>query len=112
MTTFSSFLVGVCFLGLRPRHMEVPGLGVESELQLLANATATATKDLSHVCDLHTHHSSRHYWIPNPLSEPRDRTHILMDTSRIHFCCDRTGTPTFNYYINPVWCKVDIINYI
>ena len=53
MTTFSSFLVGVCFLGLRPWHMEVPGLGVESELQLLANATATATKDPSHVCDLH-----------------------------------------------------------
>ena len=29
--------------------MEVPRLGVESELQLLA----TATWDLSHICDLH-----------------------------------------------------------
>ena len=30
--------------------MEVPGLGVESELQLPAYATATATPDPSHVC--------------------------------------------------------------
>ena len=29
-----------CFLGLRPRHMDVPGLGVESELQLPACTTA------------------------------------------------------------------------
>ena len=36
--------VFVCFgfLGLHPRHMEIPGLGVQSELQLLACATATA----------------------------------------------------------------------
>ena len=37
------------FLELHPRHMEVPRLGVESELQLLAYATATATRDLSRV---------------------------------------------------------------
>ena len=42
------------FLGLR--HMEVPRLGVESELHLPSYATATATRDLSRVCDLH--HSS------------------------------------------------------
>ena len=29
------------FLGLHPRHMEVPRLGIESELQLPAYATAT-----------------------------------------------------------------------
>ena len=33
-------------------HMEVPGLGVELELQLLAYAKATATQDLSCFCDL------------------------------------------------------------
>ena len=33
--------------------MEVPRLGVESELQLPATATATATWDPSHVYDLH-----------------------------------------------------------
>ena len=33
-------------------YMEVPRLGVTSELQLLAYTTATAMPDLSHVCDL------------------------------------------------------------
>ena len=44
------------FLGPHPWHMEVPRLGVESGLQLLAYATATAMRDLSRVCNLH--HSS------------------------------------------------------
>ena len=34
------------------RLMEVSGLGVELELQLLVNTTATATPDLSRICDL------------------------------------------------------------
>ena len=38
------------FLGLPPRHMEVPRLGVESELQLPAYATATATATRSELC--------------------------------------------------------------
>ena len=41
------------FLGLYLCHMEVPRLGVKSELQLPACATATATPDLSHLSDLH-----------------------------------------------------------
>ena len=63
------------------RHMGVPRLGVKSELQLPAYAIATATSDLSRVCDLH--HSSRQGQILNPLNEARDRTQILMDTSQI-----------------------------
>jgi len=59
--------------------MEVPRLGVEWELQLPAYTTVTAMPDLSHVYDLH--HSSRQDWILNPLSEARDQTLILMDTS-------------------------------
>ena len=60
----------VCFLRLHSRHMEVPRLGVQSELQLLpAYATATATQDLSHVCDLH--HSSQQCQILNPLCQER-----------------------------------------
>ena len=47
----------VFFLGLRPWHMEVPRLGVELELQLLAYTTDTATQDPSHLCDLY--HSSQ-----------------------------------------------------
>ena len=43
------------------QHMEVPRLGVELELQLLAYTTATATQDPSHTCDLH--HSSQQCWI-------------------------------------------------
>ena len=53
---FSIFFFFYFFLGLHSRHMEVPRLGVKSELQLLAYTTATATRDLSHVC--HLHHSS------------------------------------------------------
>ena len=60
--------------------MEVPRLGVEAELQLLAAATATVMQDLSRVCDLH--HSTRQRWILNPVSEARDQTRHLMVPSR------------------------------
>ena len=63
------------------QHMEVPRLGVESELQPPAYARATAMRDPSHVCD--PHHSSRHCRIVNPLSKGRDRTRNLMVPSRI-----------------------------
>ena len=55
--------------------MEVPRLGVESELQLLAYTAATATPDPSHICDIC--HSLWQRWILNPLSEARDQAHIL-----------------------------------
>ena len=58
------------FLGPHLQHMEVPRLGVEWELQLLAYNTATAMWDLSCIC--HLHHSSRQHQIPYPLSEARD----------------------------------------
>ena len=70
-----------CSLGLHLWHMEVPRLGVGSELQLLAYATATETQDPSCVCDLH--HSSQQHRILNPLSDAWDRTCILMDPSRV-----------------------------
>ena len=56
-----------------------------------AAATATATQDPSHIFDLH--HSLQQCQIPNPLSEARDWTHILMDTSQIRFCCATMGIP-------------------
>ena len=73
-----------CFLGPHLQHMEVPRLGVKSEPQLLASTTATATWDQSHICDLH--HSLQPRRILNPLSEARDRTHILKDTSWVLLC--------------------------
>ena len=71
--------------------MEVPRLGVQLELQLLAYATVIAMWDPSHVCNLHP--SSWQRPILNPLSEARDRTHNLMVPSRNNFRCATTGTP-------------------
>ena len=58
--------------------MEVRRLGVASELQLPAYTTATAMPDPS--CGV-GHRQPR--WILNPLNRARDRTGILMDTSRV-----------------------------
>ena len=57
--------------------MEVPRVGVQLELPLLAYAKATATQDLSRICDLQQHR------ILNPLSEARDQTRTLMVPSQI-----------------------------
>ena len=38
-------------------------------------------------------YSSQQRQILNPLSEAKDRTCILMVTSRIHYCWAMTGTP-------------------
>ena len=90
------FCLFVCFLGLHLQHMKVPRLGVQLELQLLAYITATATRDLSQVCNLH--HSSRQHQILNSLIEVRDQTRKLMVPSRIHFCCATMGTPILSFW--------------
>ena len=56
-------------------------------------ATATATPNPGHVCDLP--HSSRQHWIFNPLNKARGQTHTLRIPSRIHFYCATMGTPVF-----------------
>ena len=60
------FRLFIYFLWPHPRYMEVPGLRVELELQLLAYATARATQDLG-LC-----HISWQGQISDPLSEARD----------------------------------------
>ena len=65
------FILLFYFLGPYPWHMEVLRLAVESELQVLAYTTVTATWDPSLVCD--PHHSSWQPRILNPLSEVRDQ---------------------------------------
>ena len=66
------------FLGMHVYHMEVLGLGVEWELQLLAYATATASRDPSHIFDLC--HSLLQCWLLKPVREARDQICILMVT--------------------------------
>ena len=75
------FFMFVCFGGPHLRHMEVPRLGVESELQPLAYTTAKATWDPS--CIFALHYSSQRCWILNPLSKAKDQTCIFMDTSQV-----------------------------
>ena len=92
------------FLGPHLRHMDVPRLWVESELQLPAYTTATAARDLSHICDLH--HGSRQHWILSPLSKTRDQTCILMDTRQVgnRWATTRTSKLLlFKYYFKR-WC--------
>ena len=57
--------------------MEVLGLGIKLELQLLAYTTATAMPDPSRICDLE--HSLQYCQILNPLSMARDPAYILVD---------------------------------
>ena len=82
----------VCFLLFWATllHMEVPRLGVESEMQLPDYATATATWDLSCVCDVQC--SSWQCGILKPLSGARDLTRILMDTSWVYYHWAMMGT--------------------
>ena len=84
------------FLGPHGWHIEDPRLGVQYELQLPGYTTATAIWDPSRVCD--PHHSSWQWRIPDPLSEARDQTHILMDTGWICFHCVATGTPSLWFW--------------
>ena len=82
--------VSFFFLGTYQRHMEVPRLGVKSEPQPPDYTTATATRALSHICNIH--HSSQQRLIHNPLSKARDRTHILMKTSWVLNPLSHIGT--------------------
>ena len=48
-----------------------------------ATATATATPNLSRICNLYR--SSWQHQILHPLSKARDRTHIFMDPSQVPY---------------------------
>ena len=83
-------------LGLHPWHMEVPRLGVEWELKLLAYTTAIATQELSHVCDLNhseLHHSSQKCWIFNPLIRSGIKPALSWILVGFCFHCATMGTP-------------------
>ena len=82
---FSQYLFFFCSLGPCLRHVEIPSLGDKLELQLPAYTTATATWDPSRFCNVH-HSSQQRPQILNPLSDARDQTRILMDTSQVLYC--------------------------
>ena len=65
------------FLWLHQLHMEVPGLGVKSELQLPAYTTTFARQQQIQATAQHCLWQCQ---IHNPLSEIRNRTSILTDT--------------------------------
>ena len=65
---FCSFLFSFFLFRATLLHMEVPRLGVESKLQLLAYTTASAAPDSRCICDLC--HSLRQHQILNPPRRP------------------------------------------
>ena len=94
--TLLDFHLGAFFLGLYPWHIEVPKLGVELELQLLAYATVTAMPDPSRVCDLQP--SSWQCQILNILSGAKDWTCILMGPSWVCYHWTTMETPRCSSY--------------
>ena len=76
-------------------HMQVPKLGVKSELQVPACTTATAMPDPSCVCSVH--HSSQQHQILELLSKASNRTCILMHTSWAGFCWATKGTSLLHF---------------
>ena len=82
-STLGLYLSIYAFIGPHTWHMEVCRLRVKLELELPAYTTATATRDLTCVCDLHN--SSQQCRILNPLIEARDQICVLMDASQILF---------------------------
>ena len=88
IVSFFAFFFFFCFfLGPHLQHLEVPRLGVELKLYLLAYTTATATTNLNRVCKLH--HNSWQYQILNPLIGAEDQTRI---SSWVHFHWATVGT--------------------
>ena len=67
------------------------GCQARGQIRATAAGLRHSTWDLSRVCDLY--HSSWQCQMLNPLSKARDCTHILMDTSWVHYCCAMMGTP-------------------
>ena len=74
---------------------------IKLELQLPTYTTATVTQDPSFACDLY--HSSWQHWILNPVSKARGRTHILMDTTSVHFHWATTETPVYLVFHLPIY---------
>ena len=77
--------------------MDVPRPRVELELEMLASDTAAAKTDPRHICDLCRSLQQRH--ILNPLSEARDRTCILIETSWVLNLLSHNGNSSISYFL-------------
>ena len=97
MTMVTYLFIYLVFLGSCLRHMEVPRLGFESDLQLPAYTTATVMQDPSHVCNQH------HSWLqqlysarsPTPWAGPgiEPTSSGILDTRQVHCHWATIGTP-------------------
>ena len=76
------------------QHVEVPRLGVESELQLQACATAMAMPNLSHICDLC--YSLWQCLMLNPLSKARDLVGFLTHWATRAICFFKDNSMIFS----------------
>ena len=81
--------------------MEVPKLGDELELQLLAYATATATQDLRGICDLPC--SLQQCQILNPLRKARYLTCILREY--VGFLTHWATVETLTLFLQQNWAE-------
>ena len=79
----SFFFFFFFFLGPQWRHMEIPGcMGqIGAAAASLSHSHSHTGSEPSHIFNLHS--SLWQCWILNPLSEARDQTCNLMDTSRV-----------------------------
>ena len=76
--------------------MEIPGLGVELELQLPTLSTDTTMWDLSHICHLCC--NLQQCQILNLLREARDQACILMDTGQVLNLLNHNRDSPFVYF--------------
>ena len=103
----------VCLLGPHLQHMEVPRLGVKSELQLPAYTTAIAMQDLSASETYTAAHSNTGPF--NPLHDAKDPIHIFMDTDQVHNKLSHNGNSIFHIFkrINRVYNSAwDVCEYL
>ena len=94
LSQFFFFFFFLLFVRAAPVAYESSRLGVPSNQQLPVYATATQHQRIWAASATYT----EAYGNPGslaPLSEARDQTGILMDTSRVHNCWVTMGTPLF-----------------
>ena len=81
--------------------MEVPRLGVKSDLQLPAYVTTTATQDPSHICDLHHRPGIEPTtsWFPVRFVSAVPQQELLDEILSVIFCLLGDSSP-FNLVYN------------